>query len=860
MTTNSWAGGASGAFGTEGSSDSDWGLGHVPKSTEDAVINTGGSGDVVVTSNEDVGSIALAKGDDLYIETGPFFAAQNGTGPNVNKGAIVVFQADFIVGNGSSAATFDNGSTGLVQLDGTSASQPANLLISGSVNLTGSGTIEMTIGDPIADNLISGNIFSSATPDLTNQSEDISGTGTIGGDLDFTNNATVETNNTTSANAGVLDIEGSAAAGGFTNNNLVQADNGGTLIFGVDGQSSTLVNTGEIALVGNSKTTSLKIAGNVTISGPGSGGLLNLNLIDFTGSQAGFNDEILSDGKTATLTLVNQVLKGAGSVGDSHLSLNNQSGFIDANDAAQSLILSTGSNTITNGASAVLQADGGDLFIESPVDNSGTIEAIDGGVVFVYAPISGSGAVDVGGQNSALWLNTTVSGNVTFTGTAAQVIVNNTNANGGIGGNIIGAQVGDSIDFLLVHYSSAVQAVWSQISSSGGTLSLVSGGMTLDSVNLAGQYVSSEFAAESDGSGGTTVFTPNPRPPAGTSADMIMRDGSDGDYEIYDIGSNAIGGAFALGQVGPEWQVAGLGGFDGADTSDMILRATSGADAGDFQVFDISNNNITDAVGMGTVGLSWAVSGFGDFSTNPGETDMLMRDSTSGAFEVYDISGNSITFAGPMGSVGLEWTVAGFGDFSGNANETDMLMRNSTTGAFEVYDIGGNSIAFAGPMGSVGLEWTVAGFGDFSGNANETDMLMRNSTTGAFEVYDISGNNVTFAGPMGQVGLEWQVAGFGPLDGAGSTAMLMRNTGTGAFEVYDISANAIAAATAMGQVGTEWLVAGIATDPPGAAPANAQLVQAMASMGTTAAVSAGNTAQIGEETSALTPLTASPRG
>ena len=102
-----------------------------------------------------------------------------------------------------------------------------------------------------------------------------------------------------------------------------------------------------------------------------------------------------------------------------------------------------------------------------------------------------------------------------------------------------------------------------------------------------------------------------------------------------------------------------------------------------------------------------------------------------------------------MGQVGLEWTVAGFGDFSGNANETDMLMRNSNTGAFEVYDISHNAITSAASMGQVGLEWTVAGFGDFSGNANETDMLMRNSNTGAFEVYDISHNAITSAAVHG---------------------------------------------------------------------------------------------------------------
>jgi hypothetical protein len=57
----------------------------------------------------------------------------------------------------------------------------------------------------------------------------------------------------------------------------------------------------------------------------------------------------------------------------------------------------------------------------------------------------------------------------------------------------------------------------------------------------------------------------------------------------------------------------------------------------------------------------------------------------------------------------LEWTVAGFGDFSGNANETDMLMRNSNTGAFEVYDISNNAVTSAASMGQVGLEWTVGG-------------------------------------------------------------------------------------------------------------------------------------------------------
>ncbi len=320
---------------------------------------------------------------------------------------------------------------------------------------------------------------------------------------------------------------------------------------------------------------------------------------------------------------------------------------------------------------------------------------------------------------------------------------------------------------------------------------------------------------------------PNPAPPSSTTADMIMRDGGNGDYEIFDFGRNTILAAGPLGQAGLEWQVSGVGGFGGSDTSDMILRDSN---SGQFELYEISNNNITNAAGMGQVGLEWTVSGFGDFSSRAGETDMLMRDSNTGAFELFDIDNDQITSAEPMGQVGLEWSVAGFGDFSTRPNETDMLMRNTNTGVLELYDINDNRIVSAGPMGQVGLEWSVAGFGDFSGDANESDMLMRNSNTGAFEVFDISNNTITFAAGMGQVGLEWTVAGFGSLGGAGTSDMLMRNTNTGTLELFDISNNQITAAAPTGQVGLEWTVAGIAADPPiGSATSSAQLAQAMAS-------------------------------
>jgi serralysin len=44
----------------------------------------------------------------------------------------------------------------------------------------------------------------------------------------------------------------------------------------------------------------------------------------------------------------------------------------------------------------------------------------------------------------------------------------------------------------------------------------------------------------------------NPPPPPGTIADMVLRHGADGLYEIYDIGGNRLLAAYQLGQVGTD--------------------------------------------------------------------------------------------------------------------------------------------------------------------------------------------------------------------------------------------------------------------------------------------------------------------
>jgi hypothetical protein len=195
---------------------------------------------------------------------------------------------------------------------------------------------------------------------------------------------------------------------------------------------------------------------------------------------------------------------------------------------------------------------------------------------------------------------------------------------------------------------------------------------------------------------------------------VLLRDTSTGNFTVDQVGNNKVLSSAPLNlNLGLDSEVVGAGTFAGnPNEADILTRNDA---SGAFEVHDVVGGTVSNPVSMGVVGEEWKVAGFGDFSGNPNETDMIMRATANGgveagALEVYDISNNQITFAASLGQVGLEWTVAGFGDFSGNPNETDMLMQNTNTGGFEVFDISHNQITGAVALtGQIGNAWQSVG-------------------------------------------------------------------------------------------------------------------------------------------------------
>ena len=204
--------------------------------------------------------------------------------------------------------------------------------------------------------------------------------------------------------------------------------------------------------------------------------------------------------------------------------------------------------------------------------------------------------------------------------------------------------------------------------------------------------------------------------------------------------------------------------------------------------------------------------GFGNFSSR-GETDMILRNVNTGGVEVYDISNNQITGATFMGTVGLGLAVLAASAISAAAATSDMLLRNSNTGGLEVYDIANNQITNAAFIGTVGLDWQFSGVGNFSGSPR------RNRSAVAQHQYRRIGSlrhRQQPDSPARPSSARWAWIGsspaIAPIHAAGASDLVLRNVNTGAFEVYDIANNQITSAPPA-WVRSAWIGSSAASPP-----------------------------------------------
>jgi Domain of unknown function (DUF4214) len=613
----------------------DWDSG-IPTNISDVNIGDN-SRTATVTSSADVviNSLQIRNGDALDITNVSTFIVVNGL-PFGMFGFIEVNSSNFQVNSG----TINNSAEiELFSAQGINA----DLTIYNTVTLNGAGSIVFA-GD--------GNgaiIGGQASSHFTNADNNISGNGLISG-LFFTNNGAIETNN--SSGAFTLRITGSANGGNFINNNSVYADTGGTLVLGLAGHASTIIDQGTIGMDSDGAVARIEIVGNLTIQSQNDG------LIGFNGSNPMF-DEIVSNGTTASLTLEGIDLIGSGILGDANLTLTfdsnctlrgnrdtlvinsgantiNNAGFITSdsdtqNDAPSAIdiqsaiqnsgtIVATAGGSVnldaatTNTSSGLISAYGGIVTLFQSVNNNGgTIGVSNDGTMIVHSSILGlnNSQIDIGADSLLdLAVGGTVSQGVTFTGPGA-VLELDQNA-GQVGTNISGFQTNDSIDLKFLNFAPNDHAVWTQAGTEG-MVSIVSGnGSTLAAVVLAGSWNTQDFSLTTDDTGGTVITLVSPT--TGTAANdsfhvtsshnVINGDGGhdtvvfDGPRAEYSLTANSVGNVTVADNGSSGDGTSQLFGIQYLQFTDQTVLVENADNANIARLYSAAFNRVPDAAGL----------------------------------------------------------------------------------------------------------------------------------------------------------------------------------------------------------------------------------------------------------------------
>jgi Trypsin len=276
--------------------------------------------------------------------------------------------------------------------------------------------------------------------------------------------------------------------------------------------------------------------------------------------------------------------------------------------------------------------------------------------------------------------------------------------------------------------------------------------------------------------------------------------------------------------VGNDWRVAGVDNLDDMFTADILWRHTGGTLA--MWIMD-EGKLLRDTYpswhssGQPT-GNDWQIAGLGNFNGDRTK-DVLWRHN-SGALSIWFI-GSDGQFAGdtapssyrndgrpidvncfPPGN--QNWSIISIADFNGD-RYSDILWRNKCGTLsiwLNVYEYYSRPVFAEARAGAAGLDWQIAGTGDFNFD-RRSDILWRN-TDGTVSVWLMNGWIAAGEG-AGRPPLDWQIQKVGDFNGDGSSDILWRHT-SGILAIWLMYGGLNFAQAYPGGLDNAWSVIGVA--------------------------------------------------
>ncbi|WFU38082.1 VCBS domain-containing protein [Bradyrhizobium sp. CB82] len=252
--------------------------------------------------------------------------------------------------------------------------------------------------------------------------------------------------------------------------------------------SGIIHNTGEIDLQASGDDTLLQlIQTGITLNG---GGQVIMSDDD--------HNIIAGTAPNVTLDNVDNVISGAGQLGQGDLTLSNEGSIIAT--GVHALVLDTGSNVIAN--AGTLEATGaGGLVLGSGVANNGLIWA-NGGAVMAEGAVTGSGTALISGAGT-IEFSADSTANTTFdVGASGHLILDDVFH---FTGTVSGLGANDDIDLKGIGFSAGTTVNFTENQAgTGGTLTVSDGAQTA-SIVLLGQYDPTGFTEKADMTNGTVI-------------------------------------------------------------------------------------------------------------------------------------------------------------------------------------------------------------------------------------------------------------------------------------------------------------------------------------------------------------------
>lgn len=225
----------------------------------------------------------------------------------------------------------------------------------------------------------------------------------------------------------------------------------------------------------------------------------------------------------------------------------------------------------------------------------------------------------------------------------------------------------------------------------------------------------------------------------GTS-DILWRH-KDGSLAVWLMNGASPGQVLASGSLGSassEWAVAGIGKFFGASsTADILWRHTNGTTV----VWKINGTSVTSNSLVATVPIDWNIAGVGDFNGD-GTTDIVWRH-VNGDVSLWTMSNGVASSTAGLGQVPQSWSIARTQDLTADG-KADLLWRHSN-GTTVVWRMNGAVVQTNTLVGAVPTSWNISDVGSFDGTSG--NVLWRNADgTAAVWFLDSSGAYVSSTG------------------------------------------------------------------------------------------------------------------